>query len=60
MDKVAAAIKRIIDGDIDGGLHESIRKTIEFANTHNDAGEIDAGDADCIVQVACFGEVVYG
>jgi hypothetical protein len=25
-----------------------------------DAGEIDAGDADCIVQVALLGEVVYG
>jgi hypothetical protein len=25
-----------------------------------DCGEIDADAADCIVQVACFGKVVYG
>lgn len=25
-----------------------------------DAGDIDAGDADCIVQFALFGEVVFG
>lgn len=25
-----------------------------------DAGDIDANDADCIVQLALFGEVVYG
>lgn len=25
-----------------------------------DTGDIDADAADCIVQVACFGEVVYG
>lgn len=25
-----------------------------------DCGDIDADAADCIVQVACFGEVVYG
>jgi len=25
-----------------------------------DAGEIDSGDADCIVQLGLFGEVIYG
>jgi hypothetical protein len=30
------------------------------ANRANDAGDIDAGDADCIVQLAAFGQVIYG
>jgi hypothetical protein len=33
---------------------------IKLANLANDAGIIDAGDADVIVQAGLFGEIVYG
>lgn len=42
------------------GWHYNNRKHVILANRENDAGEIDAGDADCIVQLGIFGEVVYG
>lgn len=32
----------------------------EANRTNGEDGDYDAGIADCIVQVACFGEVVYG
>lgn len=33
---------------------------VEVENNAIDTGDIDANDADCIVQFALFGEVVYG
>jgi len=36
------------------------RKRIAEANRDNDAGELDAEDADVIVQFAIFGEIKYG
>lgn len=41
------------------GWHISQRRHVIEANRENDAGEIDAGDADCIVQISAFGTVVY-
>lgn len=41
-------------------LADSIKKNIQHAFIDNDCGLIDAGDADVIVQVGLFGEVVYG
>ena len=35
-------------------------KHIAQAILAEDAGDLDAGDADVIVQLGCFGEVVYG
>jgi hypothetical protein len=35
-------------------------KRIASAILAEDAGDLDAGDADVIVQLGCFGEVVYG
>lgn len=35
------------------------RREIAQASTDNDAGDIDAGLADCIVQAAVFGSIVY-
>jgi len=63
VDKVASAIKRIVDRDVpDSEVHlaEGYRDLVRIADAENDAGEIDADAADWIVQVACFGEVVYG
>ena len=41
-------------------LREDILKNILIANRNNDAGDIDAEAADCIVQAGIFGEIVYG
>jgi len=41
-------------------ISETIRVRIKEANRSNNAGLIDAGDADCIVQVGLFGELVFG
>lgn len=41
-------------------ISNSIRERIKEANRLNDAGIIDANDADCIVQVGLLGELVFG
>jgi hypothetical protein len=56
--QVQDAIERIIDRRAKVGL--DLRARLQFASSNNDAGDIDAGDADTIVQIVCFGEVVYG
>lgn len=33
---------------------------VKAAVLRDDAGFVDAGDADAIIQFACFGEIVYG
>ena len=33
---------------------------VQVEDNRIDAGDIDAGDADCIIQLAIFGEVVFG
>jgi hypothetical protein len=40
--------------------NERLRKRILRANRENDAGLIDADDADVIVQIAIFDQIVYG
>ena len=62
-DTIAAALRTINAGPL-GGLDEKTRRLI-VANDHanGDAEHfdvIDADSADVIVQVACFGDVVYG
>ena len=44
------------------GCRISIEKGQPYAEyiLQKDAGMIDANDADCIIQYACFGELVYG
>jgi len=41
-------------------LHSTSRARYSRAQRAYDFGELDAGDADNIVQVGIFGEVVYG
>lgn len=40
--------------------YEGVKKTLSHAIVDHDAGMIDAEIADCIIQAAVFGEVVYG
>lgn len=59
-DAIARAMGLVRDpNNADIGWHISQRRHVIEANRENDAGEIDAGDADCIVQISAFGTVVY-
>lgn len=42
------------------GWHYSQRDHVIRAARENDAVDVDSGDADCIVQLGIFGEVIYG
>lgn len=54
---VAKAIEDILAGKVSLGYPKDyISRGVREA----DAGDIDATAADCIAQVVCFGEVVYG
>ena len=58
-DSLKAAVLRIItDDDLKVAAH--IKGEIAHAWATNDAGMIDATTSDVIVQIACFGEIVYG
>jgi hypothetical protein len=54
--------------ELDGDVHELTRKKMEdgigkfmiHQRSFTDACEIDAADADLIVQYAIFGEIIYG
>lgn len=56
--------KTLIDGfkkafDDDVQIGDTYRKEILVGYAEKDAGDIDAGNADIIVQLGLFGEVVY-
>lgn len=56
--QVALALERIRQGGIE--INEALRLNIMAAEDENNAGRIDAEDADVIAQIALFGEIVYG
>jgi hypothetical protein len=55
---IQRGIARIVHGD--ELVSEDRRETIITASFLNDATDIDADLADCIVQAGLFGELVYG
>jgi hypothetical protein len=57
---IRRAVGIIIDRSNDLDLREDYRVRIGQAYRENDAGDLDAFDADIIVQVAVLGNVVYG
>jgi hypothetical protein len=57
-DTIAAGIAKLADRQVQ--LNVSILDHILEANRENDATNIDADDADIIVQVALLGEIIYG
>lgn len=59
-DKISAAFEIIRDPNRDIDWNDTDRKRAIGAWALSDASDIDAGDADCIMQVALFGKVVYG
>lgn len=60
-DTIVKGLSRIDAGTPDTlHLHASYIGRIIGASRANDAGMLDAADADIVVQVGLFGEVVYG
>lgn len=41
-------------------FNKTTRRNVIVADIDNDCSDIDAEDADCIVQVALFGKIVFG
>ena len=55
---VEKAIGLIIEGKV--SICNTVRSDIESAIKEDDYGYIDGYAADAIIQIACFGELVYG
>lgn len=58
IDSIATALGKIRKGE--SRIADQYRKRILDGDRDNDAGEIDAYDADIVVQMATLGDVVYG
>jgi hypothetical protein len=58
LDTIAAGIAKLQGGEIQ--INSELLGWILAASAKNDAGDIDAEAADCILQAALFGELVYG
>jgi hypothetical protein len=57
-EKVIAAMRKIDNGDVE--ISPVLQKRIHEALVDRDYANLDAETDDCIVQVACFGTLVYG
>lgn len=63
---IAKGINRIVNGSATCGGEplsdgpESLRSRIKKASAEMEAGDIDASDADCVIQVGLFNDIVYG
>lgn len=65
IDDIAAAYGKINKGSIEDAeqavrIHSSMIKHLRDAYREIEAGDIDALDADAIMQIAALGEVIYG
>jgi len=58
LDTIERGIEAIRSGRV--SLNREITAAIWAGDSANDAGEIDAEGADCIVQAGLFNELVYG
>ena len=56
IEDVARGLARICDGSAQCGNRDHIKRAYD----EMESGDIDADDADCIVQVAVLGEIVFG
>jgi hypothetical protein len=55
---IATALGKIRKGE--GSMADSYRKRIVRADATNDAGDLDAIDADIVLQMATLADVIYG
>jgi hypothetical protein len=62
LDMIASALGRFMRDEDGCRFVESAGDgQVKLANrTNGDDGDVDAGDADCILQIAALGEVIYG
>ena len=58
LDVIRNGIEKIQNNEVN--INRDMLKSIVAGNITNDAGEIDSDGADCIVQAALFGEIIYG
>ena len=58
-DTIVAGVTNIVNDDT-LKISQDLREHIKQASSENYAGNIDAGDADSIVQVGLFKELVFG
>ena len=57
---VEQAVKRIIETKDDVGLHVSNREIVQRLVSTNDWSLCDSDVARWVIEVACFGECIYG
>lgn len=57
-DDVEKAMGKIMENKVE--ISASIRSDVTSAIKEDDYGYIDSYAADAIIQIACFGEIVYG
>jgi len=57
-DTIVKGINKIIKGEVQ--INDTMRQNITIASIRNDAGMLDANDADAIVQVGLLGEIMFG
>lgn len=55
---IEAALRDIIEGNLE--VAPSIREAVTAYVWDKDQGDLDASEADVIIQIACFQEVIYG
>lgn len=58
VETIAHGIRGIVSGRV--SVNDRIREAIIEANRDNDAGQMDADDADVIVQAGLFDTITYG
>jgi hypothetical protein len=58
IETVAKGIGLIVRGEVH--LNTAMVESIKRANRENEAADLDAWDADAIIQAAVLGELVYG
>lgn len=58
IETIARGLSRIRSGEV--GINSQMKKGIVEGDKENDAGNIDAYDADMIMQAGLFGKLIYG
>lgn len=58
VDKVAEAIEKVLHKKVE--IADYLRRDIITGYSQADASEIDVESADCVVQIAAYGEIVFG
>ena len=60
LETIATGIARLKDKEKKIAFNPQLKEAMLLADNEDDASYIDAAIADCIVQAALFGDIVYG